>query len=253
VLVKNDLFFAVPASAALVWLIARAEEGSWRETVGAAWLIGMAATYKPTNLPLALILLGGVLAVQRKSPWRSLGAVALGGVGGALVGGLFFTLYENARWYGDPLARTQVAAMGNFTVGVAGAAESVTRFGVSLVDLGLLTRRWWPGRGGWGGTFGLPFIWAAGVLLVSCRRERQARYALGIAAAHFLGFAATFPDADVAHRLALAPALVVIAVAVRVVERDARLGAYAKPILIPVLILSTVQILRSAALYLSSP
>src|SRR5687767_14547348 len=59
VLIKNDLFFAVPASVALVWLIARAREGSWLETAGAAWLIGMVATYKPTNLPLALILVGG--------------------------------------------------------------------------------------------------------------------------------------------------------------------------------------------------
>src|SRR5688572_27648869 len=102
VLVKNDLFFAVPAAVALVWLITRAREGSWRETAGAAWSIGMVATYKPTNLPLAIILVGGVLAVQRKRPWRSLGALALGGIGGALVGGLFFTLLQNDRWYGDP-------------------------------------------------------------------------------------------------------------------------------------------------------
>ena len=251
VLVKNDLFFAVPASVALVWLIARAREGSWREIAGAAWLISMVATYKPTNLPLALILVGGVLAVQRGHRWRSLAALALGGIGGAVAGGVFFTLFENFRWYGDPLARTQVAAMGNFTTGIAGAAESVARFGVSLVDLGLLTRQWWPGRGGWGGTFGLPFIWAAGVLLIACRREPHARYALGIAAVYFFGFAATFPDADVAHRLAMAPALVVIAVAVRIVERDARHRAYALPVLAAVVILSTVQILRSAALYLT--
>ena len=251
VLVKNDLFFAVPASVALVWLITRAEEGSWRETAGAAWLIGMAATYKPTNLPLALILVAGVLAVQRRHPWRSLAALALGGIGGAVAGGLFLTLIENSRWYGDPLARTQVAEMGNFTAGIGGAAESVARFGISLVDLGLLTRQWWPGRGGWGGTFGLPFIWAAGVLLMSCRREPYARYALGIAAAHFVAFSATFPDADVAHRLAMGPAIVVVAVAVRIAERDGRRWAYSMPILAAVLVLSTVQILRSAALYLT--
>ena len=251
VLVKNDLFFAVPASVGLVWLITRAREGSWLETAGAAWVIGMAATFKPTNLPLALILVTGVLAVQRTHPWRSLGALAIGGIGGALAGGLFFTLFQNARWYGDPLARTQIAAIGNFTSGIGGAAESVARFGVSLFDLGLLTRRWWPGRGGWGGTFGLPFIWAAGVLLVSCRREPHARYALGIAAAHFFGFAATFPDADTAHRLALAPAIVVIAVAVRIVERDTRRWAYTLPLLAGVVILSAVQIVRSAALYLT--
>ena len=251
VLVKNDLFFAVPASVALVWLITRAREGSWLETAGAAWVIGMAATFKPTNLPLALILVAGVLAVQRTHPWRSLGALAIGGIGGALAGGLFFTLFQNARWYGDPFARTQIAAMGNFTSGIGGAAESVARFGVSLFDLGLLTRRWWPGRGGWGGTFGLPFIWAAGVLLVSCRREPHARYALGIAAAHFFAFAATFPDADTAHRLALAPAIVVIAIAVRIVERDTRRWAYTLPVLAGVVILSAVQILRSAALYLT--
>src|SRR5688500_8993025 len=90
VLVKNDLFFAVPASMALVWLITRAAEGTWRETASTAWLIGMVATFKPTNLPLALILVGGVLAVQRTHPCRSLAALALGGIGGELAGRLFF-------------------------------------------------------------------------------------------------------------------------------------------------------------------
>jgi hypothetical protein len=174
----------------------------------------------------------------------------LGGFLGAVAGGLFFTLFENARWYGDPLAPAQVAAMGNFTSGPGDAAESIGRFAISLFDLGLLTRRLWPGRGGWGGTFGLAFIWALVVLIWSWRRAPEARWALAIAAVHFLVFAGTFPDADVAHRLAIAPALVVMAIAVHLVERGESAGMYARPALVAAVALSMVQILRSAALYL---
>lgn len=251
VLIKNDLFGAAPAFVALAWLVARASRASWTEAAWAGWLIGLVAGYKLTNLPLALIMAGGIIAAGRGRAWRPLGGLALGGLVGAVASGLPLTLWENARIYGDAFARGQVAEIGGRTAGVAGAAENIARFGVSLLDLGLLTPVAWPGRGGWGGTFGLPFIWATAVLLLHCRWSRDARWALSIAVASFLSFAMAFPDADLTHRLALAPALLVIAVALPLADGDEKYSTWTRLALVPVLALSSAQILRSAMLYLA--
>jgi hypothetical protein len=248
VLIKNDLFLAVPAFVALTWVVMRAPAAAPIEIGQFAALIGLVAGYKLTNLPLAVILAATVVVVQRGQRGRALMAVAAGGAAGAVAGGLLFGLAENARVYGDPFARAQIAQMGNVTTGVASAAESLVRFSVSLFDLGQLTRRWWPGRGGWGGTFGLPFIWALLTLLPRWRVP-EARWSLLIAAVHFVGFAAVFPDADVAQRLAMAPALLVIATAVATVARDDTAGL-ARLTLVPTLALSAAHVLFSAANYL---
>lgn len=251
VLIKNDLFAAAPALVALVWLVTNADRASWRETVWAGWLIGFVVASKLTNLPLAVMMIGGVVIAQRHHDWRPLGGLMLGGGVGALTGGLFFTFFENARWYGDIFASGPVAAIGNRTSGLAEAAVSVARFGISLFDQGLVTRNLWPDRGGWGGTFGLPFVWAVVVLVPHYRRAQEARWALWIAAVHFVAFAAVFPDADVTQRLALAPALLVVAVAVYVLERGEKYAKLARLALVPVLLISGAQILRSAILYLA--
>ena len=164
--------------------------------------------------------------------------------------GQLLTLAQNARWYGDVLARGPVAEMGNMASGPAEAFESIGRFALSLVDLGLLTGQLWPGRGGWAGTLGLPFIWAAVVLILHYARAREARWTIWIAAFHLAAFAAIFPDADLHHRLALAPALLVVAVAVHLIQRGERHARLASLALVPVLILSGAQLLRSAILYL---
>jgi hypothetical protein len=251
VLIKNDLFIGVAGFTALLWMVARSPQASWRETAQAGSLAGFIVGCKFSNVPLAVLFAAGVLLSRRDDRWRALAAVALGGAIGAVAGGLFFTFLENARWYGDPLASGPLAELGNVNPGPTQAAESVLRFGISLVDLGVLTTRWWPGRGGWGSTFGLPFIWAAAVLLVLARRDRNARWALIAAGAHFVVFGATFPDADVAQRLVLASGLLVIVTAVAGVDGDDTLARPARIALIPVLLLSTTQILRSAMLYLN--
>jgi hypothetical protein len=251
VLIKNDVLIGMAAFAALAWLVARAQAASSAEIVRASALIGFVVGLKLTNLPLAFILAGGVL-VARHTDWpRSLVAVAVGTIAGAVGGGLFFTLQQNAKWYGDLFASGPVGEMGNMTGSAGAAIESVVRFGISLFDLGQLTTRWWPGRGGWGGTFGLPFIWALAVLLAHIRDERNAQWILSLSAAHFVAFAAVFPDADVAHRLALASGLLVIAGAADIASRNARYARAARAALVPVLVLSAVQISRSAVLYLS--
>ena len=249
VLIKNDLFIAAPALVALAWLIARANNASWKEAAWAGWLVGFAAGYKLTTLPLALIMAGGIVAARRGRDWRPLGGLALGGCVGIVASGLLLTFFENARWYGDAFASGQVAEMGDTTSGIADAAVSIVRFGISLFDLGFLTPRWWPGRGGWGSTFGVVFIWAVAMLVFHLRRAREARWALLIAAVYFLSFSAMFPDADLNHRLALAPALLAIAVAIQLTDGQERSSAWARLALVPVLVLSSAQILRSALLY----
>ena len=137
--------------------------------------------------------------------------------------------------------------------GMADRVAGTFRFAISLFDLGLITRTVWPGRGGWGGTFGLPLIWAVAVLVVLSRTHREARWAIGLAAIHFLAFAVLFPDADVAQRLVLAPALLLIAVALRAVAAETAFNRRARLALIPVLLLSAAQVARSAVLYLTPP
>ena len=250
VLIKNDLFIAAPALVALVWLVASGASGTWRQMVWAGWLVGLVVGYKLTNLPLAVLFAGAIVVATGGRDVRRLAAPAGGLLIGIATSGLLLTLWQNATWYGGPFAAAPVAEMGNRTSGPAEAAESVARFGISLFDLGFVTPRLWPGRGGWGGTFGLPFIWAVAVLVLYYRHAREARWALALAGLHFIAYAAVFPDADITQRIALAPALLVIVIAVHLIGRPQKFAGAARLALVPVLILSAVQIVRSAALYI---
>lgn len=256
VLIKNDLFVAVPAFAALTWALTRAATAGPRDIALVFWLAGFAVAVKLTTLPL-LVVAGGALLVARVREWRAIAAAALGTVAGVTAGGLLFTLAMNVRVYGQLMP---VADVGSINPGVTEVMTGVGRFLVSLVDLGLLTRVWWPGRGGWGGTVGLPFIWACAVLLWASRRLPLARVALLYAAVYFLAFALVFPDADLSHRLALAPALLLIGLAVRIVEGGVDSGVEGgaergdewrpwRMALVPVILLSAAQIARSASEY----
>ncbi|MGE0592700.1 MAG: hypothetical protein AB7G23_10890 [Vicinamibacterales bacterium] len=247
VLLKNDLFVTIPAFVGLLWLVLPGDdEPTWTDVLRAACLVGFSVGCKPTNLPLALVLSAGVL-LRLGLRWRPLAALAAGGIAGGLAGGVFLTLWQNARVYGDPFARAEVAAMGNVTTDAAHAALSVGRLAIGLVDLGILTPVLWPGRGGWGGTFGLPFLWAL-LVLVLYRHTREARWTAAIMAVVFVAFAATFPDADIAQRLALTPALLAVTVAIALHDRASGIVAPAR-LLPPVLLLSAAQVLRSAWLY----
>jgi hypothetical protein len=242
VLVKNDLFVAAPALAILAWMLGRVRSAPLPEVGWAAWLTGIVVATKLTSLPLAVILGAGVLW-SRPRDWRAFGLVLAGGAAGALTGGLFFALAENLRVYQDIMP---VADQGNVSRSVGEAFANLGRFALSLFDLGQLTPRWWPGRGGWGTTLGLPFIWAIVVLVPAWRRERLARTALVVGALYFVMFALVFQDADLAHRIVLAPGLLLVLAAVTVM-RAAAPGR--RTALAVALGLSAVQILRSAALY----
>ena len=251
VLVKNDLFGAVPAIVVLAWLVARADEASTREIGWAAWLTGFAVAIKLTSAPLAVVFVGALLLV-RQDRLRVLTAAAIGGLLGAVCGGMAFTMIENTRWYGSPLAIHEAGGSYNRNATVGEVGVSIFRFFVSLFDLGLITRAVWPGRGGWGGTFGLPLVWAMALLLLRYRSSVSARRALWIAGAYFLIFAAIYTDADIAHRLALAPGLLLIVVAISLSNGEDATSRRMRLALAVVMVLSAAQILRSAALYLTS-
>ncbi len=244
VLVKNDLFVAIPAFVALVWGVTRAGKARPREIGLVLWLAGLAVAIKLTTLPL-LVVVGTAILIQRFTEWKAIAAAALGTFAGLLAGGLLFTLAMNVQVYGQLMP---VEDIGSINPGVAAVMTGVLRFAISLVDLGRLTPVWWPGRGGWSGTFGLPFIWACGVLLWTSRRIPLARLTLLCVAVYFLAFAVVFPDADISHRLVLAPALLAIGVAVRVVDRGEGIRAW-RIALVPVIALSTAQLARSTFLY----
>ena len=251
VLIKNDFLLALPALVALAWLLIRVRNASWQETAWAGWLAGVAATGKLTNFPVAFAMMVGVGCVAwRRRDWRTAGGLAIGGLTGGIMAGQLFKLMENARWYGDVFARGPIAEMGNMTSGPAEALQSIGRFALSLVDLGLLTGQLWPSRGGWAGTLGLPFIWAAVVLVLHYAREPKARWTVWIAGFHFTAFAAIFPDADLHHRLALVPGLLVVSVALSLLKRGERYSDGARLALVPVVVLSSAQLLRSSVLYL---
>jgi hypothetical protein len=245
--VKNDLYSATPALVALVWIVVRARDAQAREVGAAAALVGIAVAMKWVAFPLAVLMTSWVLWSHARDV-RILAALAGGGLAGALAGALPFTLAQTARWYGHPFE--PLAELGNRTTGPLDALTSVARFAISLVDFGALTRRWWPGRGGWGATFGAPFIWALAVAATRWTTGGPVRGAVLASACYFVTFAAIYPDADVAHRLVLAPGLLLIAIAAQQTDGEDTAARWHRRLLAVALAVSAAQITRSVWLYL---
>ena len=246
--VKNDLYSATPALVALAWLAVRAAAAPSREVAAVAALAGFAVAMKWVAFPLGL-LMAGAIAWQRPRDVAVWAALVTGSVAGAIAGGLPFTLAQTARWYGHPFE--PLAALGNRTTGAGDALTSIVRFGISLFDFGSITRRWWPGRGGWGATFGAPLLWAMAATAVHWP-EPVVRRAAGLAVVYGLIFAAIYPDADVAHRLVLAPGLLLIAVAAQHTDGENAAAVWLRRALVAALAISAAQIARSLWIYLSA-
>ena len=246
VLVKNDLFGAVPGLVVLAWIVTRLPRAAPLEVAWATWLAGIAVGVKLTSFPLALVAGGAILLACRRD-FHSIAAAVVGGACGLIAGGLLFTLVENHRVYGA--AVEPFRSLGNRTTSVPEAFASIGRFGLSLFDLGTLTRTWWPGRGGWGATYGLAFVWAL-IVMVYGRRRSVVWRTLLVTGVYLLAFAAVYPDADLAHRLALAPGLLVVGVAAVIAHDEPRVPEWLYKLGFATAALSALQIARSATLYL---
>jgi hypothetical protein len=251
VLLKNDLFLGTGAFVALAWVVLprRGREPHWRGALGAAWLVGVIVGSKQVNAPLVASL--GVGLWLTSSGRRPLAAAAYagGGVVGGLCAGLLLAFAQNALVYGDIFATKPVSQMESLHTNPVDAAGSFLRVMLSLVDLGQLTPTLWPGRGGWGGTLGLPFVWALAVVLTEARHSTVCRRVLVCAFVHVAIFGALFPDADLSHRLLLGPGLLIVAVGAHV----ASMPGWARATLVPVVLLSAGQLIRSAVLYALRP
>ena len=245
--VKNDLYSATPALVALAWLAVRAGGAPHREIAAAAALAGFAVAMNWVAFPLAQ-LMAGTIAWQRSRARGAWIALVFGGAAGAVAGGLPYTLLQTTRWYGHPFE--PLAALGNRTAGLTDALVSVARSVISLFDLGQITSRWWPGRGGWGSTFGALLVWAV-VMAVVYRNRPVVRRTVLLAAVYAVTFAAVYPDADIAHRLILAPGLLLVAVAAQHSDGHTRTAIWLRRGLAAALAISAIQIARSVWLYLT--
>jgi hypothetical protein len=233
---------------ALAWIVVRARSAPAREIAVAAALAGLAVAMKWVAFPLAIVLTAWMVWYRARDA-AALTELVCGGLAGAIAGGLPFTLAQTARWYGHALE--PFAALGNRTTGPWDALTSMGRFAVSLLDFGVLTRVWWPGRGGWGATFGAPLVWA---MVVAATRWTSplVRGAAVVAGGYVAVFAAVYPDADVAHRLVLAPGLLLIAVAAQQTGGDDARARWHRWLLAVALAISAAQIARSLWLYLNA-
>jgi hypothetical protein len=249
ILVKNDLFAALLALPAL--LIVDDERATSRlgRYAAAGFLAGLAASAKATMLPVAL-----ALAVCL--PWRPLAlagrtrmAAGAGFLAGIVIGGLAYVSLANVATYGTV---SGPITSGNLATSVIGAVVSLGRFVVSWFDASLFTRHFWPDRGGWGGAFGPAFIWALVVLTVHSIRNPRARRAMTITLVCLVPFGLLYPDADLAHRLALAPAVFAILAAVEIeAGRGAFRGWSASAVVAALCVaVSGAMIARSSAAYL---
>ena len=171
--------FREAAPVALAWAAGITSAPSGRDAFWAAWLAGLVVAAKLTNGAVALVVGAGVFLRDRH--WRPVFTAALGLGVGIITGGLLLTLWQNAAWYGDPFARAQVEAIGSLNRSLSAVGTGFIRFLVSWFDLGVFTRTYWPNRGGWGGTYGLPFIWALVAIAVTFRSQPTTRRAAAAA------------------------------------------------------------------------
>ena len=203
ILVKNDLFAALFGLAALVRILQpppRASRG-WYLELGV--LAGFAMSIKATSFPVMLGAMAFLPYRARGAFWRSRAFCAGGFLCGLVLGGLVFNLIHNYASYGESFG--PVSQTGNSTRGVADALSSVGRSLISLADLGTITTRLWPGRGGWSGNAGIFFL-ACAVASISLTASRKlSPRLLALCSLSVIALAAKYPDADVAHRLMLAP------------------------------------------------
>jgi hypothetical protein len=249
ILVKNDLFAALLALPALLILYDDNATSRLGRCAAAGLLAGLAASAKATMLPIGLALAVCLPRTPYALARRTRVAAGAGFLAGIVIGGLAYVSLANVATYGTV---TGPIASGNLVTSVADAAVSLGRFVMSWFDASLLTRRLWPDRGGWGGAYGPAFIWALVVLAVHGVRDRRARRAMAITLVCLVPFGLLYPDADLAHRLALAPAVFAIIAAVNIETARGAFRRWSASAVAATLCvaLSGAMIVRSSAAYL---
>jgi hypothetical protein len=202
-LVKNDLFAALLALAALARILQPPPRAgrAWYSWVGL--FAGFAMSIKATSFP---VMIAAMVFLPYRTPgsFSSSRIFCVGGfLGGLVLGGLVFNLGNNYSYYGESFG--PVSQTGNSTRGAADALFSVGRLLISLVDLGTITPRLWPGRGGWSGNAGIFFLACAAVSVFLAVSRKSSPRLLALCSMSVIAVAAKYPDADVAHRLFIAP------------------------------------------------
>jgi hypothetical protein len=221
VLIKNDLFAALLGLPVLLILQRRESLAELQGCAAAGFMTGLAMSTKITMMPLALALGLFLPWTPRHTAVRTRLAAAAGLLCGIVAGGLVLVVALNVADYGTPGGPT--GSTGNMNETPGAAAVSLLRFLISWFDASVVTRMLWPDRGGWGGAVGPPFIWAFVVLGLRAMRDGRARRALAITLVCLLPFGLIYPDADLTHRMALAPAVFAVLTALTI---EARRGMF---------------------------
>jgi hypothetical protein len=249
ILVKNDLFAALLALPALLILYDEHATSRLGRCAAAGLLAGLAASVKATMLPVGLAIAICLPRTPDTVARRTRAAAGAGFLAGIVIGGLAYVSLANVATYGTV---TGPISSGNLVTSVTGAGVSLGRFVMSWFDASLVTRNLWPDRGGWGGAYGPAFVWALMVLAVHSVRNQRARRAMTITLVCLVPFGLLYPDADLAHRMALAPAVFAIIAAI---EIEAARGAFQRwgPSAVAAalcVVVSAAMIARSSAAYL---
>ena len=249
ILVKNDLFAALLALPALLILYDDSATSRLGRCAAAGLLAGLAASVKATMLPIGLALAVCLPRTPYAHARHTRVAASAGFLAGIVIGGLAYVSLANVATYGTV---TGPIASGNVVTSVTDAVVSLGRFVMSWFDASLFTRRLWPDRGGWGGAYGPAFTWALVVLALHGVRDQRARRAMAITLVCLVPFGLLYPDADLAHRLALAPAVFAIIAAVDIEAARGAFRRWSASAVAAVLCIavSGAMITRSSAAYL---
>ena len=219
-LIKNDYIVFLFAFAALGFIYSSTPGTPVRQYVLMGLLAGLTLSLKSTTFPIVIALALFLPYGSARRILHSRISAAVGVLAGVISGGLVFTWLSNLATYGDVLGPMRYT--GNLVSSPSGSVVSLGRFLMSLADLGLLTPVVWPSRGGWGGNLGILFLGLLAIQVWLVASRQQSGRLLALCLTCFVPFGATYPDADLAHRMVLAPAFLLMTETVRQVIARAR-------------------------------
>ena len=207
-LIKNDYIVFLFAFSALGFIYNSNPGTPIREYVLTGLLVGLSLSLKFTTFPIVIALALFLPYGSVRRFLHSRVSAAVGVLAGVISGGLVFTWLSNLVAYGDVLGPMRFT--GNLVSSPSGGVVSLGRFLMSLADLGLVTPVVWPSRGGWGGNLGILFLGLLAIQVWLIASRQQSWRLLALCLTCFVPFGATYPDADLSHRMVLAPAFLLM-------------------------------------------